>query len=66
MCVAFTFTETTHQIVGPISSGEFLSADFKALGQYEFRKRTSHVVQALADAVPELNSHNRFIEFNGI
>ncbi|KAF8954770.1 hypothetical protein BDZ97DRAFT_1908037 [Flammula alnicola] len=41
------------RVVGPIDSGDFRVADFKALEDYEFRKRTESVVKALQEVAPE-------------
>ncbi|KAF8888622.1 UDP-glucose:glycoprotein glucosyltransferase-domain-containing protein [Infundibulicybe gibba] len=43
------------RVVGPIPSGEFLSADFKTLENYEMHKRAQPVVDALEDIIPSID-----------
>ncbi|KDR79892.1 hypothetical protein GALMADRAFT_242006 [Galerina marginata CBS 339.88] len=42
------------RVVGPIKGNDFSVADFKALEDYEFRKRTDSIVQALQEVAPLL------------
>ncbi|KAF8989563.1 UDP-glucose:glycoprotein glucosyltransferase-domain-containing protein, partial [Cyathus striatus] len=47
------------RVVGPIEVGGFKAADFKALEDYEFRKRTEPVVLALKKLLSAIDSANR-------
>ncbi|KAF9478976.1 hypothetical protein BDN70DRAFT_807681 [Pholiota conissans] len=42
------------RVVGPIEPGDFRAADFKALEEYEFRKRAEPVVKTLQEVAPQL------------
>ncbi|TFK38220.1 UDP-glucose:Glyco protein glucosyltransferase-domain-containing protein [Crucibulum laeve] len=47
------------RVVGPIDVGEFHSADFRALEEYELRKRTEPIVAALKSVVPDVVDGDR-------
>ncbi|KAJ6624174.1 hypothetical protein B0H10DRAFT_1943373 [Mycena sp. CBHHK59/15] len=47
------------RVIGPIPSGDFLSADFKALESYELRRRAEAVTTALESIRPSLMQSDR-------
>ena len=40
------------RIIGPIERGAFIAADFKALEEYEYKKRTEAAIEALEHVCP--------------
>ncbi|KAF8631762.1 hypothetical protein AX15_002201 [Amanita polypyramis BW_CC] len=40
------------RVIGPIEPGAFISADFKALEEYEYKKRTETAVETIENACP--------------
>jgi len=49
---SFSWIPYLFQVVGPIEPGKFHAADFKALEDYEYRKRTEPIVKAMEDVAP--------------
>ncbi|KAF8633145.1 hypothetical protein AX17_004646 [Amanita inopinata Kibby_2008] len=40
------------RVIGPIEQGGFISADFKALGEYEYKKRTEPAIDTVESTCP--------------
>ncbi|KAF8812128.1 hypothetical protein BYT27DRAFT_7133469 [Phlegmacium glaucopus] len=53
------------RVVGPIEPGKFRTADFKALEDYEYRKRTEPIVKAMEDVAP-LIANNKMLSADAV
>ena len=51
------------RVIGPIERGAFIAADFKALEEYEYKKRTEAAIEALEHVCPWVTDLGRCASF---
>lgn len=49
------------RIIGPIERGAFIAADFKALEEYEYKKRTAAAIEAFENVCPWVTDLGRCV-----
>jgi UDP-glucose:glycoprotein glucosyltransferase len=49
------------RIIGPIERGAFIAADFKALEEYEYKKRTAAAIETFGNVCPWVNDLGRSV-----